>query len=49
MLLCGEWYKAIVGFECVKLKIMWVKLKFYKVKVCVLVMCGVYNDRSALE
>ena len=33
----GEWDSAVIGFGCVSSRILWVKFRFSKVKVCVMV------------
>src|SRR5678815_5909294 len=40
MCIRDRWYKAMVDFDCVSPRILMVKLKFEKVKVCVVVTYG---------
>src|SRR5678816_3429211 len=40
ILMSDLWYRAMVDFVCVSTRILMVKFKFEKVKVCVVVMYG---------
>ena len=40
ILLKNVWYSAMVDFGCVSSRILWIKCKFSKVKVCVVVGHG---------
>ena len=39
VLMNDEWHIAVIGFGCVSFRVLWVKFKFSRVKVC---MVGVY-------
>jgi len=49
VLLSDEWYKALVAYKCICSRVMWVKFKFDRVKVCLVVAYGPVNDRSDEE
>ena len=38
------WYSAVVDFGCVSSRILWIKLKFSSVKICVVVGYGPSED-----
>ena len=40
ILLKDVWYSAVVNFGCVSSRILWIKFKFSRVKVCVVVRYG---------
>ena len=40
ILLNDVWYNAVIDFECVNSRILWIKFKFSRVKVCVRVGYG---------
>ena len=40
ILLNNVWHSAIIDFGCASSRNLWVKLKFLRVKVCVVVGCG---------
>ena len=40
ILLNDVWHSAVIDFECVSSRILWIKLKFSRVKVCVVVGYG---------
>ena len=45
ILLNNVWHSAVVDFGCVSTRTLWIKLKFSRVKVCVVV--GYYpNERE---
>lgn len=49
VLMNDEWFAAMVGYECVNSRLLWVKLRFKKVKLCIVVAYGPCNDRSVRE
>ena len=40
ILLNDVWHSAMVNFGCVNSRILWIKFKYSRVKVCVVVGCG---------
>ena len=40
ILLNDVWHSAVVGFRCVSSRILWIKFRFSRVKVCVVVGYG---------
>ena len=40
ILLNDVWHSAVVNFECVSSRILWIKFKFSRVKVCVVMGYG---------
>ena len=48
LLLKDVWHSAVVKFESVSLRILWIKFKFSKVKVCVVVKYDP-NERDGEE
>ena len=40
VLMTDEWHNAVIGFGCVSSKILWVKFKFSRIKVCVVAVYG---------
>ena len=40
VLLNDVWYSAVIDFECVSFRIPWIKFKFSRAKVCVVVGYG---------
>ena len=43
VLLNDVWHNAVIDFGCVSSRILWIKFKFSRVKVCAVVGCG-YNE-----
>ena len=40
ILLNDVWHSAVVDFECVSSRIIWIKFGFSRIKICVVVECG---------
>ena len=40
IVLNDAWHSAVIDFGCVSSRILWIKLKFSRVKVCVMVGCS---------
>ena len=40
VLMNDEWHSAVIDFGCVSSRILWIKFKFSRVKVCGMVGCG---------
>ena len=48
VLLNDVWYSAVVKSVCVRSRILWIKLQFSRVKVCVVVGYG-HNEEDGEE
>ena len=40
VLINDEWHNAVIDFGCVSFRILWVKFKFSRVKVCMVIVYG---------
>ena len=40
ILLKDVWHSAVIDFGCVNSRILWIKFKFYRIKVCVVLGYG---------
>ena len=49
VLLNNVWYIAVVEFRCVCIRFLWVKLKFVRVKVCIVVYSLTQGDNEKRE
>ena len=49
VLMNEEWYKALVKYECVSSRVIYVKFKFKRVKMHIVVAYGPLNDRKKEE
>ena len=43
ILLNDMWHSAVIDFGCVRSRILWIKLKFGRVNICVVVRYGQHN------
>ena len=49
MMMNDVWFEAVVGYGCVSSRMLWVKFKFARVKLCVVAVYGPCNDRKECE
>ena len=53
ILLNDVWHSAVIDFECVSSRILWIKFKFSRIKVCMVMRCGPnkgnIEEREVLE
>ena len=48
VLLSDEWHSAVIDFGCLSSRILWIKFRFSRVKVCVVVRYG-SSERNCEE
>ena len=49
ILLNDVWHSAVVGFECVSSRILWIESRFSRIKICVVVVYGPNEEEDGEE